>query len=274
MKGRIAWVVLAVAAASCGGGTEPAPVAVLANSPGTVTTGSPQRLLIGLLSPEAESLAAADRPAEIDIWVGDPDNIVGTAPADYLDTVPGVRGLYRINASFAEAGSYGLTVRAADLPPSAPSPFTVTDDAVVPVPGEPAPRSETATSPDAALSAISSDPEPDPSFYDLTVAEAVSNGTPAVIVFSTPAWCQTATCGPTLDIVKEIAAGRQDVDFVHVEVYENLDAERFEDLVTVPAVTEWGLPSEPWVFVVDATGVIEAAFEGAVEPAELEAAIP
>jgi hypothetical protein len=62
------------------------------------------------------------------------------------------------------------------------------------------------------------------------------------------------------------------VGFVHVEIYEDLQAE-VEDLTTVPAITEWGLPSEPWVFVVDSDGVVSAAFEGAASDEELAAAI-
>ena len=41
----------------------------------------------------------------------------------------------------------------------------------------------------------------------------------------------------------------------------------------VPATDEWGLPSEPWVFVVDPSGVVTSAFEGAASDDELTAAI-
>ncbi len=39
-----------------------------------------------------------------------------------------------------------------------------------------------------------------------------------------------------------------------------------------PWVTEWGLVSEPWVFVVDASGKVTAKFEGAATADEVEAA--
>ena len=38
-------------------------------------------------------------------------------------------------------------------------------------------------------------------------------------------------------------------------------------------MTEWKLPSEPWIFVVDSTGVIRTRFEGSASVEELEAAI-
>jgi hypothetical protein len=94
-----------------------------------------------------------------------------------------------------------------------------------------------------------------------------------VIVFATPAFCTSNTCGPLLDQVKALRPQYPDVDFVHVEIYDDLQVESVDDLVTVPAVTEWGLPSEPWVFVVDDTGTVAGAFEGAASDEELKAAI-
>ncbi len=36
---------------------------------------------------------------------------------------------------------------------------------------------------------------------------------------------------------------------------------------------EWGLPSEPWVFLVDKAGNIAAKFEAVVSQAEIESAL-
>ena len=44
-------------------------------------------------------------------------------------------------------------------------------------------------------------------------------------------------------------------------------------LQLVPAAVQWGLPDEPWIFVVDASGKVTAKFEGAVGSDELTAAI-
>ena len=41
------------------------------------------------------------------------------------------------------------------------------------------------------------------------------------------------------------------------------------NIVLAPAVAEWGLPTEPWVFVVGADGVILGRFEGLVTREEL-----
>jgi hypothetical protein len=109
--------------------------------------------------------------------------------------------------------------------------------------------------------------------YQVSISEAVSNGTPAVIVFATPAWCVSQACGPLLDQAKSLRSDYPGVDFVHVEVYDDIQVDSFEQLVAVPAIAEWGLPSEPWVFVVDAKGVLGASFEGAATIDELASAI-
>jgi hypothetical protein len=109
-------------------------------------------------------------------------------------------------------------------------------------------------------------------FYEMTVAEAVESG-PSVLVFATPAWCTSQSCGPMLDQVQEMAPDYPDLNYVHVEVYENIHVTNREDLVLVPAVEEWGLPSEPWLYVTDDRGTVTAAFEGAVSDEELRAVL-
>ena len=193
-----------------------------------------------------------------------------TLDAEFLWLIPNVRGLYVIYPEFPEAGLYQLTV---DVGASELGPFGITVVADPPVinRGEMAPLSDTRTSADHEINAISSDPEPDPSFYELSIREAVESG-PTVIVFATPRWCQTSTCGPLLEQVKELSSAFPNLNFVHVEVYEDIQVASATDLVAVPAVEEWGLPSEPWVFVVNADGVVVASFEGAASGEELVSA--
>ena len=259
---------------ACGAG-EVTPFAVVASSHGgngSVGVGT-QRLMFALVDPETEEfLAAPDREATLTLrdQNGSP---LGTYPMEFIWTVPEVRGLYVARPDIPEAGTYQATIDADGFATAGPVGFVAVADSPLIQPGEKAPASETRTSaqhPD--LSVITSDPDPDPAMYELSVSEAVTDGTPAVIVFATPAFCTSATCGPLLDQVKALRPSYPGVDFVHVEIYEDIQVESVEDLTTVPATAEWGLPSEPWVFVVDATGEVTAAFEGAASDAELTAA--
>jgi hypothetical protein len=71
---------------------------------------------------------------------------------------------------------------------------------------------------------------------------------------------------------KELIPRAPDVDFLHIEVYEGFNDPGFvlgrESLA--PAVTSFGLPTEPWVFVMDEQGVVTARLEGVLVDGELE----
>ena len=136
--------------------------------------------------------------------------------------------------------------------------------------GETPPASENrtlATVPDIAL--LTSATDPDPVFYQMTVAEALTSGKPAVVGFLTPAFCQTKWCAPVLDSLAAVRAGTGEaVNFIHVEVYDD-----FQKLTPVKEMAEWGLETEPWVFVLDADGRVTARFSGPLSPQELSAAL-
>jgi hypothetical protein len=59
-----------------------------------------------------------------------------------------------------------------------------------------------------------------PRFYELSVDEAVTSGRPTVVVFATPAFCQSATRRPIVELVREVADDHPEVDIVHVEPYD------------------------------------------------------
>ncbi len=126
----------------------------------------------------------------------------------------------------------------------------------------------------ADLTEISTSPDPLPVMYETSVAEALSEGRPFLIIFATPAFCQSRICGPVVDTVARlIPEYGDDIAFIHIEPFD-LDLIRgggkFEPSVEAKA---WGLPSEPWVFLVDASGRLTAKFEGIVTLEELDEAI-
>jgi hypothetical protein len=65
------------------------------------------------------------------------------------------------------------------------------------------------------------------------------------------------------------------MSFVHVDIYDN-PHEIKGDLsrgVVSPSVKEWGLSSEPWIFIIDDLGLVSAKFEAFTTREELEHAI-
>src|ERR671918_459869 len=207
-----------------------------------LTVGS-NRFIIGLLDSNDAPVNNPDIEVSVDFFdLAESEAEPATSSVfEYVESVPGKRGVYVSDVEFSASG-------------------------------EAVPPSDTLTADDAKnLSAISTDNDPDPKFYELSVAEALEEGEPFVVAFATPKFCTSATCGPTLDIVKEASADYPQVNYLHVEPYSNLDDPN--KLRPIKAVREWGLPSEPWVFVVDGEGKLVAKYEGVLSADELREAL-
>ncbi|MFQ5948811.1 MAG: hypothetical protein ACE5KX_08125 [Acidimicrobiia bacterium] len=261
----------AVLLAACGGGSDQADsplsedaFAVRASS--DLAVGS-ERLLIGIGGPGGGRLGSPDLAVEFEVFPEDDPEAAQRVPATFMWAIPDVSGLYRATVQFDRPGVWLARVIPSGGAPLEEIPVLVAEAPQTPAVGSPAPASETPTAADLPIRQISTDPDPDPRFYELSLADAVRSGRPTVVVFATPKFCTSAVCGPTLDDVKAVAARYPDVNWVHVEVFTNLDDP--DNLQYVPAVAEWNLPSEPWVFVVDAGGDIAARFEGVVSQEEL-----
>jgi hypothetical protein len=149
----------------------------------------------------------------------------------------------------------------------------VSRDDPEPGPGDPAPRSDTPTlaSVGGDASQITTRTPPDEILLEHSVAESIRSRIPFVVTFSTPKYCTSRTCGPTVDVVEEVARRfeERDVRFIHVEVYEDNDPAKGYNRW----MREWSLETEPWTFVVGADGKIVERYEGPVSVAELEEAV-
>ena len=234
------------------------------------------RLLVGLLNDDDAPIGAPDIDMHIQFFDLSecPEEAAGAADMEFIWSIKPAVGLYKTNATFDSAGTWGaeVTITGSGLDETVKASFDVKEAPSTPAIGDEAPSVDTPTSEDVKdLSEISTDDKPDPRYYDVSVADALKRKEPFVIAFATPKFCQTQTCGPTLDIVKSVAQEFPKVTFIHVEPYE-LPADPAA-LEPSEAVQEWGLPSEPWVFVVDEEGKVAAKFEGSLAPAELEEAV-
>ena len=240
------------------------------------------RVVFALIRPGSGALKNAQVEVKTFFLSGpNPQQVAQTASATFQTWPGGAGGVYRTNLDFDQPGEWGLGV-VTTLPDGSDvnvgAKIEVKQTSSTPAIGSPAPRSQTKTASDAdALTDISTDPSPDPDLYRITVSEALDRPEPFLVTFATPAYCRTATCGPQMNIVKEIKDEYADrMNFIHVEVYDNPADIREQGLSaarTVPALAEWGLPSEPWTFVVDGDGIVRAKYEGFIDSDELEVAI-
>jgi hypothetical protein len=93
---------------------------------------------------------------------------------------------------------------------------------------------------------------------------------PIVLLFATPQFCQSRVCGPVVDIASQVQRDYGDkADFIHMEIYNDNDPSKG----VRPQVRAFGLPSEPWLFVIDRKGVIRTEIEGAFNLKELTDAV-
>ena len=139
-------------------------------------------------------------------------------------------------------------------------------DPSAPAIGETPPASDNRTlTADTEIATLTSDPMPEAGLYQMTVAEALVSERPTVVTFATPGYCESRLCSPVVDSVKSVRATVGDqANFIHIEVYKT-----FDPLVYADEMDEWQMPSEPWTFVLDATGQVAARLGGPVSPREL-----
>lgn len=234
-----------------------------------------ERLLVGIVAEDGRRLGSPDLNVTMQIWPQDDPAATKDFDADFLWIVPEASGLYKADVEFDRPGIWAVTLVPEGGTPLEPVGFSVLSDTASPSIGEAAPASQSPSVETDAIENISTDDDPDPRFYAMSVAEAVTSGKPSVIVFATPQFCQTAACGPMLDDVKAAAASYPDVNFVHVEVFTGFNEPGFAPNSDhlAPAVLEWGLVTEPWVFVVDGSGTVTHRFEGVMDSSELDAAL-
>src|SRR6266511_1307187 len=121
------------------------------------------------------------------------------------------------------------------------------------------------------LSKLTTRVPPDRALLRYSIADSLAAHKPFVVVFATPKFCTSRTCGPVVDVVDSVRKrfAKSGIRFMHVEIYKDTDpAEGFNRWVK-----QWHLPTEPWVFLVGRDGRIRAKFEGSIAARELGAAV-
>lgn len=275
---RLAWLLAlaTVIAGACGSESGPFPegsVAVVANA--DIGVGE-SRIQVGVIGPDGDRLGGPDVPVSLLIAPGDGGGSV-EYDAEWIWLIEDIVGLYKTDAVFDSPGVWTVSVEPETGAAVAAAGFQVLDPTFAPGVGDAAPVAPTDTLATKPLEELTTDPNPDEDFYQLSLEEASGSGRETVVVFSTPAFCRTATCGPTLDIVKEVKPEYPNVNFVHVEVYTDLQSPDFEPtpafLASAVGPDYWNLPTEPWVFVVDADGIVTARFEGTATTEDLRTSL-
>jgi hypothetical protein len=190
---------------------------------------------------------------------GDPD----AAKAVYVTDLPlDQPGEWRLVALVGQDGAFQATRM-----PSIVAKTPAQDK--VPEAGDKAPVIHTPTVDDVAdVTDIDTRVPPD-DMHDVDFADVVGKK-PVALLFSTPQLCQSRVCGPVTDMELQMKSKYGDqMDFIHQEVYVDNDINKG----LRPPLKAFNLPSEPWLFVVNAKGVITARLEGSIGVQQFENAV-
>ena len=237
----------------------------------------PNRFAVGLFGPDGALIeAGAVRLRYFDLTDPATPTPESQADAERLQSPDGLTTIFAHEREFDRAGAWGVEVQV-QLPEgttlSKAIRFEVEADSAAVLPGEAAPHSDNPTSEDVDndLSRLTSASQPNPAFYQQSIAEAVTSGRPTLILFATPAFCQTRFCGPGYEIVSAIQQRYGPaLNVVHVEVYQGLPDPAASSWPLAAAMDDFGLATEPWLYLVDAAGTVVYRVEALFTQAEIE----
>jgi hypothetical protein len=181
--------------------------------------------------------------------------------------------IYVAHLPIPRPGRYWLVAEPAGGRIQALGSFDVAAHSTSPAVGAQAPRSDTptlaSTGGDAAR--LTTRRPPDLGLLRYSVAASLDAHRPFVVTFVSPAYCDSRTCGPVVDVVDAVRRrfSASGVRFIHVEAYRDNDPHKGFNRW----MRQWSLPSQPWTFLVGSDGRVTAKFEGALSEAELVAAV-
>jgi hypothetical protein len=286
----------------------PQPTGASGNSSGMVAvaasvdlyTGDPQRVDLGLVMPDntfvsfgtvdvsfslvGDAAQASEHPGPTATAVFVPTYGTPERSSRPVVTQPNEgRGVYEATDVVFDTAGVWVAEVTADVEglgqQTAQASFAVQEHPSVPAPGDLAQPTENLTvhSKGVPLAAIDSRAAmkgtiPDPELHEWTIARAVQEGRPALVVFATPVFCVSRFCGPVTEMVEDLSRRYDDrAVFIHVEIWKDYDQQ-----VLNQAAIDWlqmpnGDLTEPWLFLIGADGTIVDRWSSMWSEREVEA---
>ncbi|MGZ4136151.1 MAG: hypothetical protein ACXVPX_01105 [Actinomycetota bacterium] len=273
-----------------GGGTAPSKTgsqmqAIMATT--DLYVGAPQRVGVGLplndgrlvsfgtvsfsfsfLGTSSAPTSGAAGPAVSARYIPTPGTPAGGSTVQ-ITQPSAARGIYEADGVRFDRPGYWQVAVSADVPGSgtqhATAAFPVLQTPSLPAPGQKALKTDNLTMhskgvPKAAIDsrAVTDGKIPDPELHRWTIAAALKQHRPIVVVFATPLYCQSQFCGPETDAVDALWRKYKDrAVFIHIEIWKDYNA---QPQVINKAAADWlyrnGDLTEPWVYLIGSNGVI------------------
>lgn len=228
---------------------------------------TPLRLPLGLVDQQGAFIAQRDLPRTITARVG----MKGGQADSAVELTRRDKGLerayYPLFTTLSEPGAWVVEVTAGDQ--RLETTLTAMESADLPgkvvQPGERLPEIFTPTVRDSRGVNPICTATPQCPLHEVSLDAALNAGKPIVLLVSTPAFCQTAICGPVLDLLLKTRQEYSDVaTMIHVEVYTDDSAKQ-----TTDAVEALGLTYEPSLFLASPDGTLSERLDFIFDSSEL-----
>ena len=270
-------------AAACSSGKSTA-----TSSTSTSASGVPDFALIGFSDPSALLPGA---PRRLPFGIADKDGVVLTQPP-----APSLQVTV-----FADGQPIGPTAvvnaRSAGLPrPYYPVVFTPTKAGIYTIrssvngtpveanvqipasttvlgPGQKMPVIDTPTTSNLRGVQLLCTREPACPLHDVSLRDALSAGDRIALLIGTPKYCQTAICGPVLDVLLAQQAQFPSIKMLHAEVYPSDAAAQPGKQQTTETVNAFGLTFEPVLYLAASDGTIVERVDTIFDSTELHDAL-
>ncbi|WP_370325958.1 hypothetical protein [Euzebya sp.] len=221
-------------------------------------TGEDRLFAFGLVGPDNTPV----RDQEVTVYAGVRMNeaLQGPLTTTFHDVPNQPLGMYSVRLDLPEAGTVPLIAVTADGG-AGQTALRVADpeSSVVLATGEEAPAVATPTLDDPLGFESICTRQPPCDMHAASLDTALAEGRPVMLTIATPAFCETAICGPTVDVVEDVRTGGEvpeGIEWIHLEV--------FSDAGTTLAdqVEAFQLQSEPWIFGIDGAGTVVGRLDG------------
>jgi hypothetical protein len=309
----LSMLALATAVVSCATGEEDPDLGVDTSYSAEMAStwhyaGAPQRIQVGVLASDANGLRVVTQ-GSVDLSFsylgtdgGGEPSAGPTATASYVPVpgtdasgdapaiVTGANGVYEAeDVTFDEAGIWRatLSIEIDSVARQLPTDFRVDAESEIPAPGMPALATENLTMdskvrPGAIDSMADGGGEiPDAELHEWTIADAIAQHRPALVLFGTPAYCTSRFCGPEVTELQQLATEHPDrAVFIHVEIWKEYEPP--ETQVVNEGAADWllrqspdGTPemTEPWLYLIGSDGIIADRWGPLFDSADVAAAL-
>ena len=241
---------------------------VLLPQQGVLTADGEQRVPLAIADAEGVPVRDGLGPRDFQIRTDTGEPTVVTVEA-HTDGVP--TPYYPVRFTPAAPGIHELTV--VGEPGFNAVTLDISEAALLPLVGQPLPVVATPTTADARGVDPICTRTPACDLHAVSLSDVLGTA-PVALSIATPEFCQTAICGPVLDLLIEALPDYPTITGVHAEVYA--DPRGGDDPTAgglAPITDEFALTFEPTLYLVDATGTVVTRLDSVYDRVELRAAL-